>query len=201
MSETLIDSKSEDFEIIEKVKNGNLDAFDHLVIKYQDRLYNIAYRTLGDFEEAKDTTQDTFIQVYTHLKEFRGESTVYYWLVTILMNLCKNILRKWQKEHRSQTVSLQAKIESDDGNIIAKEIPDPSLSVIDKIEIKEREEMVRKALDQLPLEFKTVVLLYDFDGLSYEEISKICKCPVGTVRSRLHRGRTMIKDSLKRLIQ
>jgi RNA polymerase sigma-70 factor (ECF subfamily) len=192
---------TEDFEIIENVKKGNKDAFDDLVFKYQDRLYNIAYRMLNDLEEAKDITQETFLHAYMHINEFRGESSVYYWLTTILMNLCRNKLKKWEKEHRRETVSLEVRVESENGSVFVHEIPDPSISALEQLEKEEREKLIQKALDKLPTEYKTVILLHDFDELSYEVISQICKCPIGTVRSRLHRARAMLKEILKRNLE
>lgn len=186
--------KSADSELVKRFKAGEEKAFNEIVLNYQDRLFNIAYRMLGNFEETKDVVQDTFVKAYSHLKTFKEESSVYTWLCSIALNSAKNRLRTLNKE-KEVHYSLDEPDIYQDGEK-AREITDPSFSALEVLENEERDNIVQKALNKLGSEFKTMIILHDVQGLSYEAIAKICKCPVGTVRSRLHRGRLILKELL-----
>ncbi len=192
--------EDEDREILERLKGGDARAFDELVLKYQDRLYNLAYRLLGDEQEAKDMTQEAFIRVYTHVGTFRGDASLLSWLYTILRNLSKNKLREWSRHHRAKTDSLDGASErfaaGEDGSA-PRELAEPGLNALEQLEKREQDALVHRALHAIDPDYRMVVLLFDFEGMNYEAIAKVCDCPIGTVRSRLHRGRAMVKAKLE----
>ena len=184
----------EDNELITSFNAGSKRAFDSLVLKYQDRIFNLCYRFLGDHEEADDSAQETFIKVYRSLKKFRFESEFSTWLYRIAVNTCKNKLSS-QKYRRDRRM-----VRLDNGRERAAHIntiSDKTGSPENNLEKKEREILIQKAIKSLPDDFKSVVVLRDVEGLSYEMTARITGYNIGTVKSKLSRARERLRKKLE----
>lgn len=177
-----------DIELVSLIKKGNMDAFDKLVKAYEKKVINVAYSLLSDKEDALDASQEIFVKVYKNISSFRGESTVSTWIFKITKNVCYDFLRK----RKGNVISLDE--ENDDEKKI--EIPDLSASPDVLYERQEKINVVRKAIDSLEENQRIVITLFDINGLSYDEISGIIKCPIGTVKSRLYRAREALRKIL-----
>lgn len=179
-------------ELIEACRAGRVEAFGRLVVRYKDRLYPTLLRFTGNAEDALDLIQDTFLRAYQKIDRFHGESSFYTWVYRIAVNLALSERRKRRPPIRlSDIPSFDPADAADDPGR-----SDPS----SRLERREREQMVQKALDQLPPDFRAVVVLKDLEGLRYEKIAEILDIPVGTVRSRLHRGRAELRSRLGALL-
>lgn len=178
--------------LIEKSKNGDVASFEKLIHQYQVYAYNIAYRTLGHEEDAKDATQDALIKVFKSISQYTGDAQFSTWLYRIVVNTCKDYLRK--KANIKET-SLEISSSEEDYlmELPASETYEPEK----QLERKTIQRKINTALDQLPPANKTVVVLRDIQGLSYEEISIIEDCSVGTVKSRINRGRKYLRELLQ----
>ncbi|MBN1472973.1 MAG: sigma-70 family RNA polymerase sigma factor [Syntrophaceae bacterium] len=202
MSNT-IDSKrqaveDEDGEYVRACQNGDTDAFKVLVERHQKKMLNIAYRMLGDYDDACDVTQEAFVAAYKSIKKFKAEAKFSTWLYRIVINYTKNRLKQ-QKSRRSHENIID---EAGEGktdcatclNSTAHEQPDARMMQ------KEREAKVQMCIEKLDNEYKEVLVLRDIQGFSYEEICAILKIPDGTVKSRLSRARGALKDCLVKVI-
>ncbi len=185
-----------DLDLVREAREGSTKAYEELVARHQRRAFNVAYRILGDYDEALDLTQDAFLQAYRALPGFRGESRFTRWLLTITVNLCRNKIKYWRRRARSRTVSLDDPIRCDDSEI-RRDPPDPSPSVLDSLSGRQTEEIIREEMMALDEEFRTVLVLRELQDMSYEEIGEIMGLAAGTVKSRLHRGRSMLRDRLR----
>ncbi len=185
---------NQDQQLIDACRSGQTEAFGELVLRYQDRLYNTLFKTLGSAEEAHDAAQDAFVLAFRKLDTFRGQSAFYSWLFRIAMNAAVSRLRK--SKHKTQSLE-QAKenigLEPTDDHHTAH--PEHAL------ELTETQAEVQRALAELSDEFRSVLVLKEMEGLSYEEISQVLDCPIGTVRSRIHRARTELRGKLKSTFQ
>jgi len=166
---------------------GNKQAFNGLVLRHQDSVSTLATRLLGDQSEAEDITQDTFLRAYEKITEFRGEAKFSTWLYRICRNLCLNCL---QKKKNDPTCDAES-------GTLPEELPDPRGRFPDHALMKkERQHLIQRALSPMAQEFREVLVLYHTIHLSYEEIAELLRLPVGTVRSRLHRGRKELRERL-----
>lgn len=192
-------SQQEDAERVKAFQSGDKTVFDKIVLKYKDKVFNLCYRFLGDHAEADDCAQESFVKVYCSLQGFRLESTFSTWLYRLTVNTCKNKLGSLEYRYRKKMVRLNNPKETEEGtNPI--EIKDESLSPIIEIERKEKKMLIQKAIDSLPEEQKTVVVLRDIEGLSYEEIVKITGYKLGTLKSKLARARSELRKKLRGVI-
>lgn len=173
---------SNDAVLIQKSKQGDVHSFELLISKYQVYAYNIAWRMLGNEEDAKDATQETLIKVFKGLDKFKENSEFSTWLYTITVNTCRDQLRKRKKV---MTLSVDDTEEKVPIQLEAEESADPAV----RLEQKEVAGQLLSALGKIPEFQKTAVLLRDVYGFSYEEIGAIENCSVGTVKSRISRGR------------
>ena len=189
-----------DADLISAFKSGNTSAFDRLVLRYKDRIFNLCYRSLGDYQEAYDTAQEIFIKVYKNLHSFRGEASFLTWLYTISGNTCKNRLKSLEYRYRSKKVSLNNPYNQENGNE-ERDIEDESVSPLVALEEKEKMKIIQGAIDSLPAEQKLVVILRDIEGFSYEEIIKITGHRLGTVKSKLARARLVLREKLRGIIK
>ena len=182
-----------DEQLVEQAQAGHREAFGELVRRHQDRLYNSLFRMLNSADEARDVCQEAFIQAWTRLSKFRGDAKFYSWLFRIAMNAA--ITRK-RRERRAPT-SLDA-YESASG----QEATDPRSDVAPSAPLESRENqlLVQKALAELAEEFREVLVLKEIEGLKYDEIADVLSLPIGTVRSRIHRGRMELRNRLERLL-
>jgi len=178
-----------DEALIEQIKQGDLDAFDSLAARYETRVYTIAYRYVGNYNDASDLAQEALIRVYRSIKSFRGESSFLTWLYRVVTNVCKDEMRR---RARDKTVSMEELAEK--GRTPAAEGKYNLLE--DTILRQEWQEEIQQILNSLSPEHRTIVVLRDIQGYSYEEIAFFLECSLGTVKSRLNRARNILKDRL-----
>lgn len=187
---TLKPAVNDDAQLIEKTLRGESAAFGQLVQKYQGRLYNTLVHVVGNTEDARDVVQDALVQAFVKLDTFRGSSAFYTWLYRIAFNVAASHRRR-----KKPTVSV------DHTREIAGEEPiDKDNDPHAKLEQGERFRQVHEALAQLSEEHRVVLVLREIDGCCYETIADVLDLPIGTVRSRLHRGRLQLKDLLKGVV-
>lgn len=185
-----------DKEIIERVKDGEKEAYDLLVLKYQQRVINLISRFVKNHSDALDVSQETFIKVYRALPNFRGESAFYTWLYRIAVNTAKNHLTVQSRKITKSDYDV-SDIEQIEGNMSLTEQTTPeSLLVKDELQ-----ETILKTIENLPEDLKSAIMLREIEGLSYEEIAEVMECPIGTVRSRIFRAREMIDSKIKPLLK
>jgi len=190
-----VGSPDPDAAFVRAVQAGDMAAFDHLVLKHKDKLFNMVYWLLGDYQEANDCAQDTFIKVVKSIKKFRFESSFSTWLYRIAINTCKNRLKSSAYRWKKKTVPLENPQSSEQGNR-SYEIQNGSPSPANELEKKERLMMIQKAINALPQEQNKVIVLRDIQGLSYQEIADITGLNLGTVKSRLARARMELRKNL-----
>ena len=179
--------------LIRHAKHGDLDSFNRLVLEYQDMLYNTAYRILGDPALASDATQEAFISAFNKLKSYRGGSFK-AWLLRIVTNACYDELRR--QKRRPQT-PLEPITENDEEMEDPRWLTDPSASPEEQFETAELDQAIQNCIENLPPDFRAVVVLTDIQGLDYKEVAAALKKPLGTVKSRLARARTRLRDCLQ----
>lgn len=173
----------------------DVDLFAHLVNAHREKLYRVAYRMTGDADDAQDLLQDALLEAYSSFRRFRRGTYFDKWLYRIMTNTF--IDRQRHKKRAGPTTSLDTVIAGDESDISGREIPDWDADP-EGIYLKNVfTESMQKALDALPAEFRMVIILADVEEFSYEEISEMMGTPVGTVRSRLHRARSMVRNRLK----
>lgn len=179
--------------LIQEAQNGNLDAFNRLVLAYQDLVYSQAYRMMGEAYSAEDAVQEAFISAYRSLRTFRGGSFK-SWLLRIVTNACYDELR-WRK--RRPTTPLEP-VDEDDETIESPHwLADPGESPEEAAERAELSSALQRCLDELPDDFRVVVILVDIQGFDYSDASNVIKKPLGTVKSRLARARVRLRDCLQ----
>ena len=183
----------EEGALIAEAQQGDLDAFNDLVLKYQAALFNVALRIIGDQDLAADATQDAFLSAFASIKSFRGGS-FRAWLLRIVNNACYDELRRAK---RRPTVPLEAPDPEGDGSDSAPWLADPSRSPEELLEASEIEHAIQHCLDRLPTEFRAVVVMADIEGLDYIEVAGAIRAPLGTVKSRLARARLRLRECLQ----
>ena len=195
---TRSDSSENDTDLVYAFKRGNHSAFEKIVLKYQDRVYNLCYRFLGDRQEAEDSAQEIFIKVYKALKGFRLKSSFYTWLYRIAVNTCKNRIKSLEYRRSKSRVSTDDDQENKDYGIPVftdqNNLPDINLEQREKIK------RIQEAINSLPPDQKMMVILRDIEGLSYEEIAGITNSRLGTVKSKLSRARLSLRNKLEGVI-
>ncbi|MCE5251422.1 sigma-70 family RNA polymerase sigma factor [bacterium] len=169
-----------------------MEDFRQLLTKYQNRVYNQAYRMLGNAEDAEETTQDIFMKVYRSMEDFRGESAVSTWIYRITSNECISRLRKKQLD----TTSLDEPFESGECKSLADIIPDEGGDPETLLQSREAAESIRAEVRSLPANWAMAISLYHFDDLSYDEIAKIMDIPTATVATYISRGRKQLAQKL-----
>lgn len=181
--------------LVARVQAGDKQAFELLMRKYQHKVTAIAQRYLRDWSEAQDVTQETFVRAFRGLGNFRGESAFYTWLYKIATNTAKNYLVSQGRRPPTDDVQVDDAIHLE----AAEKLKDSSTPERELMR-QEIERAVFETVDQLPEELRTAITLREVDGLSYEEISEIMSCPIGTVRSRIFRAREAIDGRLRPLL-
>jgi len=182
-------------EFIENLKSGDAAAFDTLVLRYTNDIYALLYRLTEDAEEASDLTQETFLQTLKAIKNFRGEADLKTWLFRIAINESRNRFRWWTRRKREKTDSLDAPI-GESQTPVHETMSGSSANPEETILQREREKVLTKALRDLPVIFREAVVLCDIEGLSYEQIAAALEINIGTVKSRIARGREELRRKL-----
>ena len=186
--------EASEIDLVEKSQQGNIEAFEKLISFYQKKVFNIAFRMMGNQDDASDVAQEVFIKIYKSIGSFKKQSAFSTWVYKITINTCRDELRK-QKNKRN-TISLDQSICLEDNEVerqIQSNDPTPELVA----EKRETGKLIKEAIFNLSDEYKEVVILRDIQGFSYSDIAKILNCPEGTVKSRINRARSMLKDILK----
>lgn len=175
------------------------DDFDRLVLRYQDRVYNLALKMLGDPDRALDVTQEAFVKALVGLRRFRGDSSFYTWIYRITVNLCHSESRRQRVRSRIRALADIFDVESDPAHDTAvdRTVPDPSHGPEESMVSRERAAMIQRCVRQLDRELKEVIVLRDMENLSYDQIAATLEIPIGTVRSRLHRARGVLRERLR----
>ena len=182
-------SDKTDEELIKKFQNGDISAYNHLIYRYKDKLLNYIYQFVHDLDLAEDLLQDTFLKVYTHKNSYKNIAKFSTWIYTIAGNFAKTELRKTK---RRKTYSNSELIYSEDELVVPDYSNEPDKDIIDK----SLKQDLQECLSNLPLDFKTIIILRDIQELSYDEISIIVELPLGTVKSRINRARLKLYECL-----
>ena len=184
-----------DHELVERVKRGEREAFDLLVLKYQHRIANLVARYVQDPSEVLDVTQEAFIKAYRAISRFRGDSAFYTWLYRIAINTAKNHLAAQARRPQESGIDL-TDAEQLAGNTGLKEHATPEGLVL----TEEIQRTVIAAIEALPEDLKVAISLRELEGLSYEDIARVMECPIGTIRSRIFRAREAVNARLRPLL-
>lgn len=187
-----------DFTIVRAVQAGDVAAFDQLITKYRGRVYGVVYNMTSNREDAADLTQDAFIKAFQSINRFQGQSSFFTWLYRIAINSTLTHLRK----NRLRTFFSLEKVDEEDR---------PSAEVIEALTdntgadrdtfVHELQEKLNEAMQKLSIKHRTVVTLFEIDGLSHQEIAEVMNCSVGTVRSRLHYAKQLLQSELQPYIR
>jgi RNA polymerase sigma-70 factor (ECF subfamily) len=178
---------------LEGLKEGTAEAYESLIATYQQPVYSLVCRLVSDSGEACDVVQEVFLKVFRKVGAFRGDSSLKTWLYRIAVNEAYNHQR-WRTRHSHQEVSLEGDEEGGPG--YARRLSDPGRSPFDCVAEHERRLMIEAALSRLSTSFRAAVILRDIDDLSYEEIAEVLRVPLGTVKSRILRGREALRKEL-----
>lgn len=180
-----------DYELVKKSMQGDNQAFDELVYLYQNKVYALAFRYMGNEDDAYDMAQETFIKAYRSLRSFKGDSSFSTWIYRIATNVCLDEIRR--RKRRVTPLSLDEPLATLDGDEVEREVADESLNPEQIYEQKEFSETVQLLLDDMKPEHKIAIVLRDMMELSYEEIASVLNCSIGTVKSRINRARTIFQ--------
>lgn len=179
--------------LITDAQNGSLDAFNTLVLNYQDSVFNVALRIMGDSDMAADASQEAFISAFKAIASFRGGSFK-GWLMRIVTNACYDELRR---KKRRPTTPLEPETSDGEEMDSPRWLADPNMTPDQRAEADELEHAIQHCIDNLPLEFKTVVVMTDLQGLNYAEVASAVRVPLGTIKSRLARARLRLRECLQ----
>ncbi|MEH6453957.1 MAG: RNA polymerase sigma factor RpoE [Psychromonas sp.] len=185
-----------DLQLVRRIQDGEQQAFTLLVRKYQNRVANILTRYVRNSGDIADITQEVFLKVHRSLPSFRGDSAFYTWLYRITVNTAKNYLTSQSRRPPASDIDA-ADADSYDGSDALREVDDPE-AILRSQEIKK---VILTTIELLPVELRSAITLRELEGMSYEEISNIEDCPIGTVRSRIFRAREIIDKQLKPLLE
>ncbi|MDD4088454.1 MAG: sigma-70 family RNA polymerase sigma factor [Tissierellia bacterium] len=180
--------------LIEESRKGNVDAFEELIKDYKRSAYNIALRVMRNVEDAEDASQEALIKIFKNISSFNMDSTFKVWMYRIVVNTCIDFKRR----KSINAVSIDETIDLGSGREIQREISDESNNPDALIERNYSTQLVNDAINMLEDDFKTIIILRDIKGFTYDEISEILACNLGTVKSRLSRGRKRLKELLEK---
>ncbi len=183
-----------DQQLVKRTLQGDTYAFDELVKTYQNKVYMLAYRYMGNEDDANDMAQEAFIKAYRSLRSFKGDASFGTWIYRITTNVCLDELRR--RKRKIVPISLDEPLATLDGTEIEREISDQSLAADVVYEKKEFSRNIQLLLDEMKYEHKTVIVLRDIMELSYEEIAVVLDCSIGTVKSRISRARNILQKKL-----
>ncbi|SDX36836.1 RNA polymerase sigma-70 factor, ECF subfamily [Allochromatium warmingii] len=184
-----------DHELVNRAQSGDKRAFDLLVLKYQQKVSHLISRYVRDTADVMDVTQEAFIKAYRALPGFRGESAFYTWLYRIAVNTVKNHLVAQGRRPPADDIEAEVAEQLDMGGRLREQATPERQVLTDEIAAT-----VQHALDDLPDDLRTAIVLRELEGLSYEEIATAMNCPIGTVRSRIFRAREAIDKRLRPLL-
>lgn len=178
--------------LLEKAKAGDVAAFEELIESYQKKIFNLAYRILGNYDDAGDMAQEALIRIFRSIASFKEQSSFSTWVYRITTNVCLDEIRK---KKNKKVISLDEEIRMEDGEM-KRQIMSDDIQPDEAAELEELRTFVSDAINSLPEDQRLVITLRDIQGLSYEEISSVLDCPSGTVKSRINRARQALKNVL-----
>ncbi|MGZ8847151.1 MAG: sigma-70 family RNA polymerase sigma factor [Pyrinomonadaceae bacterium] len=184
-------------QFLEKLRRGDAAAYEQLVADYSGDVYALLFRLTSDGEEARDLTQETFLRAFQSINRFRGDASLKTWIYRIAINQARNRWRWWRRRKRDVTVSLDATSDERERPLAATLADDNSLSPEQETLAKERETRLHEALLGLSSSYREAVILRDVEGFSYEEIAETLQISIGTVKSRISRGRLELRRELE----
>lgn len=190
-------SLPDDESLIKEFLADNARAFDRLVLKHQSMILNLCFRIIGDYDEANDCAQETFIKVYNNLRKFRFQSSFTTWLYRIAINTCRNRLASSDSRRKKKMVRIDNPSDLDSETI---DINDCTFNPVSVFEKKEDSRLIHEAIRSLPEELGVLVVLRDLEGKTYDEIAGITGVNLGTVKSRLARARHILRESLREVL-
>ena len=204
LGKTLVASSERQYEvdadlgIVRVVQAGDVAAFDQLIVKYRERLFGVIYNMTSNREDAADLTQDAFIKAFQSINRFQGQSSFFTWLYRIAINSTLTHLRK----NRLRTFFSLEKVDEDDRQSaeVIEALTDNTGTERDTF-VHELQEKLNEAMQKLSIKHRTVVTLFEIDGLSHQEIAEVMNCSVGTVRSRLHYAKQLLQAELQPYIR
>jgi RNA polymerase sigma-70 factor, ECF subfamily len=183
-------------ELVTELQAGSETAFDWLVTHYHGPVFNLILGMLGDVSDAADGTQEVFLKAFRGIRSFRRGSSLKTWLYRIAIREALNH-KRWFKRHLQKNVSIDGELE--EGHAVI-EVPDSGASPFEQLASREIQVAVQEALQQVPDVFRSAVILRDLEGLSYEEVAEVLECSIGTVKSRILRGRRVLRELLEPLL-
>lgn len=184
---------------VKRLRNRDERAFAELVAEYGDRVISMALRMMGSSEEAEDIAQEVFITVFKSIESFRGDSKLSTWIYRITANLCKNRIKFLARRHDKKNVTLDSPLASDtqvaSGHVRQTRRPDQAL------EANELSKLIQECLLELEESTRALIVLRDIEDLAYDEIAEILDVPAGTIKSRLHRARAVLREKVKKRME
>ena len=192
----MLSGEEGDQQLVERVQKGDKRAFDVLVLKYQHRIYSLVTRFVRDPDEVQDVVQEAFIKAYRALPGFRGESAFFTWLYRIAINTAKNYLVSRARRPPGADVDIEDAEYLESAGAL-RDLAGPE----NQLMTEQLRAVIHKAIRALPEDLRTALTLREFEGLSYEEIAEVMRCPVGTVRSRIFRAREAVDHEILPLIE
>ena len=197
-AEKLLPANQEDDMLIKSFLAEDVQAFDKLVIKYKDIVFSLCYRIIGNYDDADDCSQETFIKVYNNLKNFKFKSSFPTWLYRITVNTCRNRISSSENRMKKNSIRIDYPSENS-GNPL--DIRDNSYNPNIVFEKNEMKRLIQTAINLLPKDLKVLIVLRDIEQKSYEDIAEITKVNLGTVKSRLARARHQLREQLREVIK
>lgn len=183
-----------DLILVHRVQAGEVDCFETLITKYRERIWGVIYHMTSNREDAADLTQDTFIKAFQSINRFQGQSAFFTWLYRIAVNATLNYL---QKAKLRRFFSLEKIRDEEPVGALLDQLADPGNTSDRAACLNELQQKLNEAMQKLSIPHRTVVTLFEIDGLSHEEIAEVVNCSVGTVRSRLHYAKQQLQADLK----
>jgi RNA polymerase sigma-70 factor, ECF subfamily len=183
----------DEIALVQSAQSGDLDSFNTLILHYQDRVFNTALRILGDEDIAQDAAQEAFISAFRSINTFRGGSFK-AWLLRTVTNACYDELRR---QKRRPTTPLEPETKDGEEMDSPRWLADTNMTPAEKFEADELEHAIQHCLDTLPVDFRTVVVLADIQGMDYSEVATASSVPLGTIKSRLARARLRLRECLR----
>lgn len=193
--------RAEEASVVAELKAGSEDAYNWLIERYHQPIYSLVYRILSDPADAADTTQEVFLKVFRGMKRFNGECSLKTWLYRIAIHEASN-QRRWWFRHKSRETSMEAHADANGSTFgLCDTFVDPGESPLEILAHNEIRARVEQELKQVPEPYRTTVVLRDIEGLAYEEIAEVLEISLGTVKSRLIRGREALKKRLESFVR
>jgi RNA polymerase sigma-70 factor (ECF subfamily) len=178
---------------LERVDSEDRISFEELFDRYSSMVFSLAYQVLGDREEALDVSQEVFLAIYSKMDSFRGESSLKTWIYSIAVHRAANRFRWWNRLRRRGTISLEDHLSRKPDQDYSIDLKSPAKSPEDELILKEERKQIAEWIRELPIQQRMAVILRDIEGLSYEEIAESMEISLGTVKSRIARGRELLK--------